>query len=131
MALRVAYYGRQDKRGRKEYQLALERWDGDDAWNIGCDIQNQVSRSKRLLPPESQRILDQAQRNVVDYLDTEIDRLRQSGTPADWQQLYDALMGEKRRTIDEILTGVTADLRLEGADSRTRTARLKGLLRGS
>src|SRR4051812_18093433 len=83
-ALRVAYYGRLGERGADDHQVALRKWDGDDAWNLGLDIQTQVSRSKRLLPQESQRELDKAQRNVVDYLDSEIDRLRMSGTPREW-----------------------------------------------
>jgi hypothetical protein len=112
LALRVAYYGRQGERGSDEYELALERWDGDDAWELGCDIQIQVSRSKRLLSPESQRWLAQAQQRVVDYLDTQIDQLRQSGTPADWERLYAALMSEKRVEIDELLSRVTSALKL-------------------
>jgi hypothetical protein len=121
MALRVAYYGRQDERGSEGYQLALQHWDGDEAWNIGADIQKHVSRSKRLLPAESQRRLDKAQKEVVDYLDHCIDDLRQTGTRADWQHLYDALMDEKRRDIDEILTDVTRELKL-GRRPKARAA---------
>ena len=112
MALRVAYYGRHGERGTEGYRLALQVWDGDDAWDIGAEIQKYVSRSKRLLPEESQRRLDQAQREVVDFLDLRIDKLRQTGTPADWKQLYEELMGAKRSAIDAILTDVTRDLKL-------------------
>ncbi len=38
LALRVAYYGRQGQRGSKDLNLALRRWDGDDAWQIGCEM---------------------------------------------------------------------------------------------
>lgn len=111
-ALRVAYYGRQGPPGSMNLDLALRRWDGDDAWKLGCEIQIQVSRSKRLLPSPAQQKLDRAQQDVVDYLDQEIDRLRGGGKPDDWQRLYDSLMGDKRREIDSLLTSVTADLKL-------------------
>ncbi len=114
LALRVAYYGRQGQRGSKDLNLALRRWDGDDAWQIGCEIQIQVSRSKRLLPPPAQQKLDKAQQDVVDYLDHEIDRLRDAGTPDDWKKLYASLMTEKRMAIDSLLTSVTADLKIGG-----------------
>jgi hypothetical protein len=79
LALPVAYYGRQGQRDSKDLDLALRRWDSDDAWEI------QLSRAKRLLRPLAQQNLDGAQRQVVDYLDREIDRLREAGTPADWE----------------------------------------------
>ena len=88
LALRVAYYGRQGARSSADFELALQRWDGEDSWDIGRDIQIQVSRSKRLLPSEAHQKLDEAQFKVVDYLDTEVDGLRQSGTPAEWERLY-------------------------------------------
>jgi hypothetical protein len=91
LALRVAYYGRQGKRGSKDLELALRRWDSDEAWQIGNEIQIQVSRSKRLLPALAQQKLDRAQQEVVDYLDREIDRLRQRAMPCDWERLYASL----------------------------------------
>jgi hypothetical protein len=121
LALRVAYYGRQGHRGSKDFDLALSRWDGDDAWQIGCEIQIQVSRSKRLLPPPAHQKLDQAQQDVVDYLDREIDRLRDAGTPDDWKELHESLMTEKRMEIDSLLTRVTADLNMGGTPRPLRT----------
>ena len=121
LALRVAYYGRQGQRGSKDLNLALRRWDGDDAWQIGCEIQIQVSRSKRLLPPPAQQKLDKAQQDVVDYLDHEIDRLRDAGTPDDWKKLYASLMNEKRMAIDSLLTSVTADLKIGGTPRQLGT----------
>jgi hypothetical protein len=113
LALRVAYYGRKGDSGAKDYELALQQWDSDDAWQLGADIQMQVSRSKRLLPtPADQQKLDEAQRAVVDFLDAEIERLRHSGMPAEWQDLYDSLMNEKRAEIDCLLTDVTKNLKL-------------------
>jgi hypothetical protein len=121
LALRVAYYGRQGQRGADDLDLALRRWDGDDAWQIGCEIQIQVSRSKRLLPPLAQQKLDRAQQRVVDYLDHEIDRLRDGGTPDEWERLYVSLMTEKRTEIDLLLTSVTADLKLGGTPRKLGT----------
>jgi hypothetical protein len=131
LALRVAYYGRQGHRGSKDFDLALSRWNGDDAWQIGCEIQIQVSRSKRLLPPPAQQKLDRAQQDVVDYLDHEIDRLRDAGTPNDWKELYESLMTEKRMEIDSLLTRVTGDLKIGGTPRQLRTglARLTRLTR--
>src|SRR6266508_671909 len=121
LALRVVYYGRQGQRGSKDLNLALRRWDGDDAWQIGCEIQIQVSRSKRLLSPPAQQKLDKAQQDVVDYLDHEIDRLRDAGTPDDWKKLYASLMTEKRMAIDSLLTSVTADLKIGGTPRQLGT----------
>jgi len=114
LALRVAYYGRQGQQGSKDLDLALLRWDSDDAWQNGCEIQIQVSRSKRLLPSSVQNKLDQAQQDVVEYLDHEIDRLRDAGTPDDWKALHASLMTEKRKAIDDLLTSVIADLKIGG-----------------
>ena len=97
---------------RQRLGLALLRWDSDDAWKVGWEISTQVSRSKRLLPPPAQEKLDQTQQAVVEYLDREIDRLREKGTPDEWNKLYTSLIIEKRRAIDSILTGVIADLKL-------------------
>jgi hypothetical protein len=115
LALRVAYYGREGQKRSEDLLLALCRWDSDDSWQIGNEIQIQVSRSKRLLPEAAQRKLDQAQQQVVDYLDGEVRRLRDQGTPNDWGKLYESLMKEKRMAIDSLLTEVTADLNLGSA----------------
>src|ERR1700733_10384787 len=114
IALRVAYYGREGQKEAEDLLLALRYWDSDEAWRIGSEIQIQVSRSKRLLPAAAQKKLDQAQQQVVDYLDGEVRRLRDKGTPADWGAFYESLMKEKRAAIDSLLTDVTADLNLRG-----------------
>ena len=112
LAMRVAYYGRQGPRGAKDLDHALDRWDSDDAWDNGLEIQTQVSRSKRLLPPFAQKKLDQAQQEVVDYLDKTVDGLRLAGTPEQWETLYESLRTTKRMDIDMLLTGVIADLKI-------------------
>jgi len=114
LALRVAYYGRKGPEGSQDYQLALARWDSDESWQNGNEIQIQVSRSKRLLPENAQRRLDQAQRAVVDYLDGEIRDLRREGTPSKWATFYDSLMDKKRAEIDSLLAEVTEDLKIRG-----------------
>jgi hypothetical protein len=43
LALRVAYYGRQEPPSGEDFELALRRRDSDEAWQIGCDIQIQVA----------------------------------------------------------------------------------------
>jgi len=113
LALRVAYYGRLGPRGSEDLDLALQRWDSDEAWQIGCEIQVQVSRSKRLLRSPEQQTLDKAQQRVVDFLDSEIDQLRETGTPDDWRKLYESLMGEKRTEIDSLLTDVTKHMKID------------------
>jgi hypothetical protein len=112
LALRVSYYGRQGERASEEFDVALRRWDDDESWDIGCAIQINVSRSKRLLPLPAHEKLDRGQRYVVDYLDSEIDRLRQSSSAAEWGEFYGSLMTEKRAEIDSILTSATEVLRL-------------------
>jgi hypothetical protein len=112
LALRVAYYGRQGHRGAENLQIALNRWDSDHSWNIDSAIQIQLSRSRRLLPPAAQQQLAQAQQNVVNYLDQEIDRLRVSAAPEDWAKLYESLMTETRPAIDALLVRVTNQLKI-------------------
>jgi hypothetical protein len=112
LALRVAYYGRQGPRGAEGLEIALGRWDSDDSWNMGSAIQIQLSRSRRLLPPAAHQELSQSQRNVVDYLDREIDRLRVSAEPDDWSKLYESLMIETRSAIDALLVRVTRQLKI-------------------
>jgi hypothetical protein len=121
LALRVAYYGRQGPRGATELEAALVRWDSDDAWENGLEIQTQVSQSKRLLPRDAQEKLDEAQQEVVDYLDHEIDHLRVAGTPDQWCVLYESLRTTKRTKIDRLLTDVIADLHLGARRRPPRT----------
>ncbi len=112
LALRVAYYGRQGQRGAKDLEIALRHWDSDDSWDIGSRIRIQLSRSQRLLPPAAQQELAQAQQDVVDYLDREIDRLRVSAVPEDWAKLYESLMTQTRPDIDALLVRVTRQLKI-------------------
>jgi hypothetical protein len=112
LALRVAYYGRKGQRGAEDLEVAPRRWDSDDAWNMGSAIQVQLSRSRRLLPPSAHSELAQAQRDVVDHLDREIDRLRVSAGPDDWNKLYESLMTETRSAIDALLVRVTRQLKI-------------------
>jgi hypothetical protein len=130
LALRVAYYGRQGPEGSQDYRLALLRWDSDESWQNGNEIQIQVSRSKRLLPENAQRKLDQAQQEVVDYLDSEIDRLRREGTPSTWGTFHDSLKNEKREAIDHILTEVTEDLKIRGREARGAGRKRRGMSAG-
>ena len=112
LALRVAYYGKQGRRGKKELHTALLRWDSDDAWQSGLEIQTLVSRSKRLLPEPVQKKLDKTQQTVVYELDNAIDHLRRSGTPEKWDAFYETLRTSKRSEIDDLLTGVIAELQI-------------------
>jgi hypothetical protein len=58
LAVRVAYYGRQGEQGSAEFRQALKRWNSEEAWSLGTQIQIQVSKFKRLLPPAAQGNLD-------------------------------------------------------------------------
>jgi len=129
-ALRVAYYGKQGERGSKELCLALDRWDSDGSWQVGNEIQIQVSRSKRLLPrDEQQKKLDEAQRTVVNYLDQEVDCLRKKrAKPDEWEALYNSIM-DKREEIDKLLSDATADLNLRGTALRRGIRRTRDILR--
>jgi hypothetical protein len=112
-ALRIAYYGRQGAPGAAGHTEALRRWDGDESWDRGTQIQILLSRSRRLLRPGTYEGLAVAQQQVVDSLDQKVDRLRQGATPGDWEQFYRSLMSERRASIDTILAEVVADLRLK------------------
>jgi hypothetical protein len=113
LALQVAYYGRPEPRDNENFVHALKLWDSDESWLNGCQIQIQVSRSKRLLPSVSYTELVKLQEAVVDFLDRRIDELRRRPAPREeWAELYNSLMNEKRLEIDTLLAGVTAGLKL-------------------
>jgi phage protein U len=118
IAVRVAYYGRQGQRGSKNFDLALRRFDSDDSWQIGSDVQTQLSRSKRFLPRPAQEELVKAQQQIVDYLDHEIDKRRDAATPDEWEELYKTLMTETRPAIDDLLVGLIRDLKIGRTQQR-------------
>jgi hypothetical protein len=119
LAIRVAYYGRQGEPGSAEFLRALGRWNSDEAWSLGTQIQIQVSKLKRLLPPAAHRKLDLTQRDVITYLDDEIDRRCAAGSPEGWASLHDTLKSAKREEIEDLLSGVIADLAI-GTRRRVR-----------
>jgi hypothetical protein len=134
LALRVAYYGKQGDRGTRGYEAALDKWDSDETWALGNNIQIKVSKSKWLLPQTSQRRLDTTQQEVVIGLDTAVDDLRIANTLAGWEQLYATLMDETRPRIDACISDVIDDLRL--GQTRFRPLRwvmerVRSLLRSS
>lgn len=112
LALRVAYYGSKGPARARDLAVALERWDSDEAWANGGQIQIQVSRSKRLLPDGAHGHLDAAQQAVVDYLDMKVDELREKPDTKAWGKFYVELMGAKRTRIDSLLATLTEDLYL-------------------
>ena len=75
----------------------------DEAWTNGCQIQIQVSLSKRLLPETTHVDLDRAQQTVVDDLDNLVEDLRLKADPGAWDDFYKSLYGPKRDHIDRIL----------------------------
>jgi hypothetical protein len=119
LAVRVAYYGRQGEPASAEFRRALECWNGEEAWSLGTQIQIQVSKFKRLLPPAAHGNLDLTQRNVITYLDDEIDRKRAANSPAEWAKLHEALKSSKREEIEDLLSKVIADLAI-GSRRHTR-----------
>lgn len=120
LAVRVAYYGRQGEPGSAEFVRAVERWNSEEAWSLGTQIQVQVSKFKRLLPPAAHGSLDLTQRNVITYLDEEIDRRCAEGSPEGWASLHEALKSAKRAEIEDLLSDVIADLAI-GSRRRTRS----------
>jgi hypothetical protein len=118
IAVRVAYYGRQGERGSGGFDLALRRFDSDDSWQIGSDVQTQLSRSKRFLPRPAQEKLVEAQQEIVDYLDHEIDKRRDAATPGEWEKLYESLMTKTRPAIDELLVDLIRDLKIGRTQER-------------
>jgi hypothetical protein len=118
LAVRVAYYGRQGQRGSEGFDLALRRWDGDDSWQIGSDVQTQLSRSSRFLPQSAQDKLVDAQQEVVVYLDREIDKHRDAATPDEWEKLHESLMTKTRAQIDKLLVDVIQDLKIGRTQER-------------
>jgi hypothetical protein len=119
LAVRVAYYGRQGEPGLAEFRRALERWNGEEAWGLGTQIQIQVSKFKRLLPAAAHGNLDLTQRNVITYLDDEIDRRQAANSPEGWATLHEVLKSTKREEIESLLSEVITDLAI-GSRRRTR-----------
>jgi len=112
IAVRVAYYGRQGERGAESLDLALRHFDSDESWQIGVDVQTQLSRSKRFLPAPAQEQLVKAQQQVIEHLDSEVDRLRRGATSDDWSKFYETLMTRTRPAIDSLLNGLISDLKI-------------------
>lgn len=111
-ALRVAYYGKQGSAGGAHLAEALERWNSDEAWESGSEIQIQVSRAKRLLNKRTHADIDQMQREVVDDLDLRIENMSANASAAQWKTCYEELLTTKRQEIDDLLAQVTRDLKL-------------------
>jgi len=133
LAIRVAVYGKQ-KQGEqrsKDLKAALDSWDSEDSWEIGRDVQIQFSRSKRLFPSSVHEKLDLIQPNIVTYLDKEMERLRDAGTPDDWKEFYDSLMTNMRSEIDSLLTDMMRSLKIGGRPmDENLLARLYRRIRG-
>jgi hypothetical protein len=120
MAQRVAYYGKKLDPDSSEYestlrshQDAIDDWDSPKSWEIGCSIQDQVSRAKWLLSREAYERLAEAQEEVVNALDEELDALRGSTNAAEWNRLYVRLRVELRPNIEELLSEVARALELD------------------
>src|SRR5437764_5142311 len=58
LAIRVAFYGKQGEPRAKELGDALHSWDSEESWQVGRDLQIQVSRSKRLFSVRVHEKLD-------------------------------------------------------------------------
>jgi hypothetical protein len=110
LALRVAYYAKKGSTFKDDYATALTAWDSAEAWDNGARIQIQISRSKRLLPEDIHKKLDQLQQQVVDDLDKWVEDLREGGDAAKWENLYECLYGPKRAKIQRLLFSLTQDL---------------------
>ena len=133
LAIRVAVYGKQ-KQGEqrsKDLKAALDSWDSEDSWEIGRNVQIQYSRSKRLFPSSVHEKLDRIQPNIVTYLDGEMERLRDAGTPDEWKEFYDSLMTKMRQEIDSLLTDMMRSLKIGGRPmDENLLARLYRRIRG-
>ena len=86
----------------------------------GMQIHIQVSKLKRLLPPAAHGKLDPTQRDVVTYLDDEIDRRCAAGSREGWASLHEALKSTKREQIEKLLSDVIEDLAI-GTRRHTRS----------
>lgn len=118
LALRVAYYPKKGSTFKDDYATALTAWDSAEAWDNGARIQIQISRSKRLLPEDIHKKLDQLQQQVVDDLDKWVEDLREGGDAAKWENLYECLYGPKRAKIQRLLFSLTQDLARARAQER-------------
>jgi hypothetical protein len=107
LAMRVAYYGSKGPAFGDDYTAALKAWDSDEAWDNGGQIQIQISRSKRLLPPATHENLDETQQKVVDDLDTRVEDLRQKEDTTAWDRFYQSLDGPRRDDIQRLLVCLT------------------------
>jgi hypothetical protein len=133
LAIRVAVYGKQKQGEQRSNDLkaALDSWDSEDSWEIGRDVQIQYSRSKRLFPSSVHEKLDRIQPNIVTYLDGEMERLRDAGTPDDWKEFYNSLMTNMRSEIDSLLTDMMRSLKIGGRPmDENLLARLYRRIRG-
>jgi hypothetical protein len=128
LAFRIAFYG---KDGRsKDLEAALENWDSEKSWQMGSEIEIQFSRSKRLFPSSVHDELDRTQTEFMEYLDKEIDRLRDA-TPGEWEVFFTSLRNERRTDIDSLLTKVMRSLKIGRTPTdRNPLARLNRLIRG-
>ena len=97
LAMRVAYYGSKGPDFHQAHTAALKAWDDEEAWDNGCQIQIQISRSKRVLPKETHEDLDEAQQVVVEELDKEVKNLRDRKDTASWEDFYNCLYNHARR----------------------------------
>jgi hypothetical protein len=85
LAIRIAFYGKQGEPRSKDLEDALHRWDSEESWQLGRDVQIQFSRAKRLFPWSVHEKRDQTQHHVVSYLDREIEQLRGAETSDGWK----------------------------------------------
>ena len=77
----------------------------------GGECVEAATRGGRVLIRDSKELAD-TQRSIVVHLDAEIDRLRVSAEPDDWQKFYNSLWNATGPAIDELLGRVTGHLKI-------------------
>jgi hypothetical protein len=116
LALQVAYYGKGPVEDQQKYLDAKEKYDSDQAWEVGRDIHIEISKARRLIPSRAvYGRLDAMRGLVVDDLDILVTRISDSSQD-EWGELYEHLNGDVRQSIDKVLVEVALDLGLSAQD---------------
>jgi hypothetical protein len=119
LALEVTYYGRRASEGdRRNFLAARERYDSQQSWEIGRNIQIEVSKAHRLI--RSQAVydgLDELRAFVVEDIDDRLIAIDPS-SQHEWDEFHRELKDNVRLRIDRVLLSVAQDLGLSAPNEK-------------
>jgi hypothetical protein len=113
LALEVAYYGRQtSEEDQQKFLDARLRYDSQESWEVGRNIQIEVSKAHRLIRSQDvYKDLDELRAFVVEEIDNRLIGIDQS-SQHEWHEFYLELKDNVRQRIDHVLLTVARDLGL-------------------